>query len=74
MFIWISYPLHVQTVLISGSEIMEGSVISTCREDRQVFVAKIHVFIELPGVQEVLNQVSTHVQGNGGVKSGANRT
>ena len=61
-------------MLIVGSEKMEGCVISVCRVDRQVVVSKIHVFIELAGVQAVSTQVSVHVQGSGGVKSGANRT
>ena len=74
MFIWISCPLHVKKVLIVGFEIMEGCVISARQVDRQVVVAKIHVFVELASVQEVSTQVSAHIQGSGGVKSGANRT
>ena len=74
MFIWISYPLHVQKVLIVGSEKMEGCVISARRADRQVVISKMHVFAEFAGVQEVSTQVSSHIQGSGGVKSGANRT
>jgi hypothetical protein len=74
MFIWISCPLHVQKVLIVISEIMEGCIISACRADRHVVVSKIHVFIELAGVQAVSTQVSVHVQGSGGVNIGSNRT
>jgi hypothetical protein len=56
---------------VSARDWVKGS----CSErNRQVVVAKIHVFAELAGVQEVSTQVSVHVQGSGGVKSGANRT
>ena len=53
---------------------MEGCVISVHWAERQVVVAKIHVFTDLADVQEVSTQVLVHVQGSGGVKSGDNRT